>query len=77
MPAFPKPDFDFTFDVAREKKNLRTYRDTKPGRQIPARSKNKLLLATWNIANQRMKKREAPHYKLLAETLFKPGIYFH
>ncbi len=69
MPAFPKPDFPFTFDVTKEKKNLRAYRDTKPGRQIPARSKNKLLLATWNIANLGVQKRETTHYKLLAEII--------
>jgi endonuclease/exonuclease/phosphatase family metal-dependent hydrolase len=69
MPAFPKPKFPYAVNVTKEKNNLRKYRDTKPGRQIPAKNKNKLLLATWNIANLGLQKREREHYQLLAEII--------
>ena len=51
MPAFPKPTFPYDFVVNTEKRALRRYRDTKPGRAIPNKANNRLLLATWNIAN--------------------------
>jgi len=51
MPAFPKPGFEFEYKVAGEITALRNYRDTKPGRTIPKKADNNLLLATWNIAN--------------------------
>ena len=51
MPPFPRPRFDFTYDVARERAALRAYRRDKPGRQIPAKAKDRLLIGTWNVAN--------------------------
>jgi hypothetical protein len=51
VPPFPKPKFDYSYDPAKEVSALRRYRDTEPGRAIPAKSDNRLLLATWNIAN--------------------------
>ncbi len=69
MPSFPKPVFDFSFSVAKEIKNLRNYKATKPGRFIPVSSANNLLLATWNLANFGMQERTAEHLKLIAEML--------
>ena len=66
MPVFRKPSFTINFDVNDEKKALRNYRDTKPGRAIPAKSNSTLLLASWNIANLGAQARQARHYKLMA-----------
>lgn len=67
MPPFPRPkwDGDFPVDPAREVKAVRAHKTT---RGIPKRSPDRLLLATWNIANLGSQKRDVPHdYTLLAE----------
>ena len=46
MPPFPKPRFDYFYDLAHELAAMRDYRKHKPGRQIPAKGKGRLLLAT-------------------------------
>ncbi|MBD0296338.1 MAG: hypothetical protein ICV84_14240, partial [Flavisolibacter sp.] len=69
MPSFPKPDFPYTVNVSKEIKALRTYRDTKPGRQIPKSTTNNLLVATWNIANLGAQDRQDEHFKLIAEII--------
>ena len=51
MPPFPAPAFPYNYNAADQIAALRTYRDTKPGRAIPARQVGKLLLGSWNIAN--------------------------
>lgn len=51
MPPFPKPDFSYSYDPQTEIQKLRTWRDTEPGRQIPTKQNDKMLLASWNIAN--------------------------
>jgi len=69
MPSFPKPTFAPTVNVAQEKNNLITYRNTKPGRAIPNKSANRLLLATWNIANLGAQERDTQHHQLIAEII--------
>lgn len=69
MPAFPKPKFSYAVNVTKEKNNLKTFRDTKPGRAIPAKKNDKLLLATWNIANLGLQDRNDEHYRLIAEVI--------
>ncbi|MCY7293045.1 MAG: endonuclease/exonuclease/phosphatase family protein [Ferruginibacter sp.] len=69
MPPFPKPSIAYKVDVTKEIKNIALYQKNKPDRKIPAKKKNKLLLATWNIANLGTQKREAEHYKIIAEML--------
>jgi len=69
MPAFPKPKFSYVVNVAKERNHLRSYRDSKPGRAIPTKKTNKLLLATWNIANLGLQVRNAEHYKIIAEII--------
>ncbi len=67
MPPFPRPkwDGDFTVDAAREVKAIRAHKKL---RGIPKRSPDRLLLATWNIANLGSQKRDDPaDYTLLAE----------
>lgn len=69
MPPFPKPAFDFDYQVDAEVVALRSYRDTKPGRTIPAKADDRLLLATWNIANLGAQERRDQDYRLLAELI--------
>ena len=69
MPAFPKPTFDFTYDLQAEIAAQTNYRNTKPGRAIPAKAANRLLLATWNIANLGAQERRPKDYALMAEII--------
>jgi endonuclease/exonuclease/phosphatase family metal-dependent hydrolase len=67
VPPFPRPrwDGDFPVDAAREVKAARAHKKL---RGIPKRSPDRLLLATWNIANLGSQKRDDPQdYTLLAE----------
>lgn len=48
MPQFPKPKFAYAFDPVAEIARLQQHKQT---RGIPAKARNRLLLATWNIAN--------------------------
>lgn len=65
MPAFPKPP-PTRYVAAAEIAALETYRDTKPGRAIPAKAQNRLLLASWNIANLGLQQRLHRDYQVLA-----------
>jgi endonuclease/exonuclease/phosphatase family metal-dependent hydrolase len=67
VPPFPKPRFDYTYDLAREVAALRDYRKHKPGRQIPTKGKGRLLVATWNVANLGVQDRLDSDYALIAE----------
>ncbi|HSS81766.1 MAG TPA: endonuclease/exonuclease/phosphatase family protein [Gaiellaceae bacterium] len=67
MPPFPKPRFDYSYDLAREVAALRDYRKHKPGRQIPAKATGRLLVATWNVANLGVQDRLDSDYALIAE----------
>jgi endonuclease/exonuclease/phosphatase family metal-dependent hydrolase len=69
VPPFPKPRFDYAYDLGRETAALRAYRKQKPGRQIPAKSKDRLLVATWNIANLGVQDRLDDDYALIAELI--------
>ena len=69
MPPFPRPRFDYTYDVARERSALRAYRRDKPGRQIPAKARDRLLVGTWNIANLGVQDRVDSDYALIAEVI--------
>ena len=69
MPPFPKPRFEYAYELARERAALRAYRREKPGRQIPAKGKDTLLVATWNIANLGVQDRLASDYALIAEVI--------
>lgn len=69
MPPFPKPRFDYAYDLAHERSAMRSYRRAKPGRQIPAKAKDTLLVATWNIANLGVQDRLDSDYALIAELM--------
>ena len=67
MPPFRKPRFAYDYELDAQLDALRTYRKTKPGRQIPKRSSKTLLVATWNIANLGVQDRLDSDYALMAE----------
>lgn len=69
MPAFPKPTFSYDFDINDQIDLLRQYRDNEPGRKIPVKKPTRLLVATWNIANLGLQKRQEGHYKMLSEVI--------
>src|ERR1044072_9023187 len=69
MPSFPKPSFTFDYDVDAERTALRNWRDSQPGRAIPTKEANRLLLATWNIANLGAQDRGPKDYALLGEVI--------
>lgn len=66
MPVFPKPGFAYTVDSAAEVQRLRQH---KQQRGIPAKAPNRLLLATWNIANFGAQDRRDEHIGLIAEII--------
>jgi endonuclease/exonuclease/phosphatase family metal-dependent hydrolase len=67
VPPFPRPKFEYDYDLGRELAALRRYRQQKPGRQIPAKSDDALLLGTWNVANLGVQDRLDSDYALIAE----------
>jgi endonuclease/exonuclease/phosphatase family metal-dependent hydrolase len=69
VPPFPQPRFDYVYDLERELGALRTYRRQKEGRTIPAKGRDTLLLATWNIANLGVQDRLDVDYALIAEMI--------
>ena len=69
MPSFPKPSFTFNYNLNTERTALRNWRDNQPGRAIPAKAANRLLLATWNIANLGAQDRRPNDFALLAEII--------
>src|SRR5687767_9426475 len=66
MPPHPRPKWDaeFPVDARRELRALRAHARL---RGIPAKAPDRLLLATWNIANLGLQTRDAADYALLAE----------
>jgi endonuclease/exonuclease/phosphatase family metal-dependent hydrolase len=66
MPVFPKPKFDFEYDLSAEITHLRQH---KKARAIPKREPGKLLVATWNIANLGAQQRRDQHRAIIAEIL--------
>jgi endonuclease/exonuclease/phosphatase family metal-dependent hydrolase len=69
MPPFPKPRFAFDYDPATEISALRAYFSGDPGRAIPAKRADHVLLATWNIANLGIQQRRDQDHQLLAEII--------
>jgi endonuclease/exonuclease/phosphatase family metal-dependent hydrolase len=69
MPGFPKPSFSYSYQVASQINAIRSYRDNEPGRAIPPRQPNRVLIATWNIANLGVHERRSKDHQLIAEVL--------
>jgi endonuclease/exonuclease/phosphatase family metal-dependent hydrolase len=68
MPVFPKPAFPYDYDIQAQVRFLRAHRQT-PDRLIPAKHPDRMLLATWNIANFGAQERRDSEFQLLAEIL--------
>jgi len=68
MPVFPKPSFPYTYDVPTQVNLLRAHRQ-QPDRLIPAKSPDRMLLATWNIANFGAQDRRDSEFQIIAEVL--------
>lgn len=66
MPVFPKPQFPFVYNVQTEIKRLRQHKKT---RGIPKLEKNKLLVATWNVANFGAQQRRDQDRSIIAEII--------
>lgn len=66
MPAFPKPKFNFPFNLDEEITNLINH---KTKRKVPEKSPDKLLIASWNIANLGLQHRHRDHYIIIAEII--------
>lgn len=64
MPSFPKPKFPFSFQLTEEIDHLLRHKEK---RKIPEKTDDKLLVASWNVANLGLQKRDDVHYKLLSE----------
>jgi endonuclease/exonuclease/phosphatase family metal-dependent hydrolase len=69
MPPFPKPRFEYDYDATHEISALRQYVATEPGRAVPAKAADRLLLLTWNVANLGVQRRRDKDYRLLAEVI--------
>lgn len=66
MPAFPKPKFEYNYNLGSEIKNLRQHKKL---RQIPEKGDAHLLIATWNLANFGIQKRRDEDLKIMAEII--------
>ena len=67
MPPFDKPAFTYNYRVSSQIRILRAYRQNKPGRAIPSKAADRLLLATWNIANLGLQERRDKDYRLITK----------
>lgn len=63
---FKKPSFKIDFKLEDEIKALGAHKKL---RKVPARSNSKVLVATWNLANFGLQKREERHLELMAEVI--------
>ncbi len=66
MPAFPKPKFDHPYDADLEIARLRA---KKAERGIPGKLAERVLLATWNVANFGQQQRRERDLRLIAEIM--------
>ena len=66
MIAFKKPDFTIAHTTATE---ITALDEHKALRKIPAKTSTKLLVATWNLANFGLQKRQATHFEMMAHII--------
>jgi hypothetical protein len=69
VPPFPEPSFAYAYDPAVEIAALRGWRREAPGRRIPAKRADRLLVATWNVVNLGLQARTDADHSLIAEIL--------
>ena len=68
MRAHEKPTFSFSFNVDAEIERFRQHMQQED-RRIPARKSNNLLIATWNLTNFGLQKRQRKHLQLMASII--------
>jgi endonuclease/exonuclease/phosphatase family metal-dependent hydrolase len=66
MRAHGKPKFQYSFEVSKEIKAIDSHKKL---RNIPAKSANKLLIATWNLTNFGVQERKEQHIALMAHII--------
>lgn len=66
MPPFPKPAFRYDYSLTRERNSLRKHR---LARRIPDHPRDRVMVATWNLANLGVQKRRDKDYALIAEII--------
>jgi len=66
MPSFGRPDPDFQYNLAAEKAALQSWYNV---RGVPLSKSDRLLMASWNIANLGEQKRDLKDLKLIAAIL--------
>ena len=68
MPPLPPPKQDYPYDVDEE---LAALREHKAQREVPESADDRLLVATWNVANfgRRGQERRDKDYRLIAEII--------
>ena len=64
MPPFPKPDFSYEYQPSAQLNALRAHRVT---RSVPEKAAERLLVATWNVANLGVQERREKDHLLIAE----------
>lgn len=64
MPPFPKPSFSYEY---RPSSQLGALREHKVARAVPEKSADRLLVATWNVANLGVQERREKDHLLIAE----------
>lgn len=68
MVSFPFPKFEYKFELANEIEALHNHK-ARESRFIPPKEDDKLLIASWNIANLGAHRRRDEHYQLIAEII--------
>jgi hypothetical protein len=67
MPPFPKPRFKFEYVLQDEISALRNYKNTVPGRTVPRRESENLLVASWGLHELGVQGRTEDDVALIAE----------
>lgn len=63
MPSFPKPNFVYNFNLNEQFQKLDVHKGV---REIPDKNMDKLLIASWNVANLGLQKRWKEHNQIIA-----------
>lgn len=64
MHAFEKPDFEYNVALSEELERVREHQDH---RKIPSATGTNVIIATWNLTNFGLQKREDVHLEIMAE----------
>jgi endonuclease/exonuclease/phosphatase family metal-dependent hydrolase len=67
--AYQKPTFPYRVVRARELRNLEQHRADPERTPIPSKTRQNILIASWNIANFGLQERERVHIKLIADII--------